>query len=461
VQVESGAAERFDVVVAGGGVGGIALGTRLARRGYRVVMVEKRPPPEFRLGESLDWEAPVYLKRLGLPVQQWPAQGKATVKGGAVCTSSAQPGVEATLGFHPVFRALMTLVGRAEPTIHANRELIDIDLMENATKAGVTLIQGKVKRIEREGERVTGIVLEDGRRLEGRYYVDATGSVAMFRRAFGIGEQPIGPRKVVVRARFPHRYDGMGTRIRTDDTLGTAAWMWDINVSDDVTDVGIVVAEEDFVRLRRSYKTLAELFLHQVKKHRDLAWLVPLVTPDTEMWTCVFQCGVADGSSGPNWIATGEAFVVVDGILSSGFTTALRTGFLASDIVGRALDAGASELSPKWRKIFHGKVTSHIRTIDGLVDVLWYGSRLREHYSLLLNVVSILFFNFNLNHFHTRYTPRTLLELRLLQGVHRGIDAFVRGYARVLIALAKRAGKKNPHLVPREQVAALAEQAAA
>lgn len=461
MQVESEAQERWDVVIAGGGVGGIALGTRLARRGFRVVMVEKRPPPEFRLGESLDWEAPVYLKRLGLPVEQWPAQGKATPKGGAVCTSSAQPGVEAELGFHPFFRTCMKLVGRAAPTLHANRELIDIDLVENATKAGVTLISGRVKKVERDGERVAGIGLEDGRRLEGRFFVDATGSVAMFRRAFGIGEQPIGPRKVVVRARFPHRYDGMGTRIRTDDTLGTAAWMWDINVSDDVTDVGIVVVEEDFVKLRRSYKTLAELFLHQVKKHRDLDWLVPLVKPDTEMWTCVFQCGTAEGSSGPNWIATGEAFVVVDGILSSGFTTALRTGFLASDIVGMALEQGAGELSPKWRKIFHGKVTSHIRTIDGLIDVLWYGSRLREHYSLFLNVVSILFFNFNLNHLHTRYTPRTLFELRLLQAFHRGIDRFVRGYARVLLALARRTGKRNPHLVPPEQIARWASEAAA
>jgi len=461
VQVEGGASERWDVVIAGGGVGGMALGTRLARRGYRVVMVEKRPPPEFRLGESLDWEAPVYLKRLGLPVDDWPAQGKATLKAGAICTSSAQPGVEAVLGFQPLFRALMTLVGRAQPTIHANRERIDIDLMETATKAGVTLISGRVKKIEREGERVSGIVLDDGRRLTGRFYVDATGSVAMFRRAFGIGERPIGPRKVVVRARFPHRYDGMGTRIRTDDTLGTSAWMWDINVSDDVTDIGIVIAEDDFVKLRRQYKTLAELFLHQVRKHRDLAWLPPLVTPDTELWTCVFQCGTAEGSSGPNWIATGEAFVVVDGILSSGFTTALRTGFLASDIVGRALDANAAELSPKWRQIFHGKVTSHIRTIDGLIDVLWYGSRLREHYSLFLNVTSILFFNFNLNHLHTRYTPRTLFELRLLQGFHRGIDAFVRGYARVLTALAKRTGKKNPHVVSAAEVAAYAEQAAA
>ena len=106
-----------------------------------------------------------------------------------------------------------------------------------------------------------------------------------------------------------------------------------------------------------------------------------------------------------------------------------------------------SGLSPKWRKIFHGKITSHVRTIDRLIDVLWYGSRLREHYSLFLNVISILFFNFNLNHFHTRYTPRTLLELRLLQAFHRGIDRFVRAYARSLTALARLTGKRNPHLV--------------
>jgi flavin-dependent dehydrogenase len=435
--------DTYDVVVAGGGVGGMALAARLAERGYRVVLVEKKPPPEFRLGESLDWEAPVYLKRLGLPVDDWVRQGKATPKGGAVCTSSAQPGVEAELGFHPVFKALMKLVGRGEPTIHANRELIDIELMDNARKHGAEIILGRVSAIEAEGECVSGVRLEDGRTLRGKFYVDATGAAAMFRKKLGIGFDPIGPRKVVVRARFQHAYDGMGTRIRTDDTLGTAAWMWDINVSDDVTDIGIVVAESDFVKLRRHYKTLQEILLHQVRKHDDLAWLVPLITPETPMWTCVFQCGVAQGSSGPNWIAVGEAFVVVDGILSSGFTTALRTGFLATDILERSLARGAVDLDPKWRRIFHGKVSAHITTIDSLIDVLWYGHKLREHYPLFVNVISILFFNFNLNHFHTRYCPRTIPELYLLRGLHKGIDAFVRSYARVLIGLARITGKRN------------------
>jgi flavin-dependent dehydrogenase len=433
----------YDVVVAGGGVGGMALAARLSERGYRVVLVEKKPPPEFRLGESLDWEAPVYLKRLGLPVDQWVAQGKATSKAGAVCTSSAQPGVEAELGFHPVFKALMTLVGRAKPTLHANRELIDIDLMDNARKHGAEVILGKVAAVEAEGDRVAGVRLEDGRTLRGKFYVDATGAAAMFRKKFGIGFDAIGPRKVVVRARFPHAYDGMGTRIRTDDTLGTAAWMWDINVSDDVTDIGIVVAEHDFVKLRRHYKSVQEILLHQVRKHDDLAWLVPLITPETPMWTCVFQCGTGQGSSGPNWIAVGEAFVVVDGILSSGFTTALRTGFLASDIVERSLMSGVEELDPKWRRIYQGKVSAHIHTIDSLIDVLWYGHKLREHYPLFVNVVSVLFFNFNLNHFHTRYCPRTIPELYALRAFHKAIDAFVRTYARVLTGLARLTGKRN------------------
>jgi hypothetical protein len=181
------------------------------------------------------------------------------------------------------------------------------------------------------------------------------------------------------------------------------------------------------------------------------------VTPETPMWTCVFQCGTGQASTGPNWIALGEAFVVVDGILSSGFTTALRTGFLASDIVARALSAGADALDPTLRQIYHGKVSAHIRTIDGLIDVMWYGHRLREHYPLFLNVVSILFFNFNLNHFHTRYCPHSLVELRALRAFHRGIDAFVRGYARTLIALARLTGKRN-RKVAAERVAELAAQ---
>ena len=74
----------FDVAVAGGGVGGLALATRLARQGHKVAVVERTQAGTFRVGESLDWEAPVFLGRLGFDVSRWVEEGKATFKGGAV-----------------------------------------------------------------------------------------------------------------------------------------------------------------------------------------------------------------------------------------------------------------------------------------------------------------------------------------------------------------------------------------
>jgi flavin-dependent dehydrogenase len=436
----------YDVVVAGGGVGGLALATRLGRQGYRVALVERTEFGEFRVGESLDWEAPVFLGRLGFDVKQWVSEGKATYKGGAVVSNTGQPDVKAEIGFSVLFRTLMRLVGRSAPTIHANREMIDVDLYQAARAAGTRFYKARVRTVEREGERVTGLALDDGTRLGARFYVDATGAAALFRRTFGIGQDDIGPRKIVVRARFPHAYDGLGTRIRTDDTLSEPAWIWDINVSDSVTDVGIVVAEEDFSALRKELRTLRAVFLHQCLKHPDLAWLEPMVDDDTELWTCSFQDMVSHRSSGPNWIAIGEAAFVVDAILSSGFTMSLRTGFFAAEIVGEALAAGASELPAFRRHVYHEKTRAQIRTIDGLIDVLWYQGRLREHYSLMMNVISILFFNFNLNHFHTRFTPRTRFGLAALLALHRGIDGFVRAYDRHLHALARRRGIWNPNL---------------
>jgi flavin-dependent dehydrogenase len=448
------AAREFDVVVSGGGVGGLALATRLAREGRKVALVERTEFGVFRVGESLDWEAPVFLGRLGFDMQRWVSEGKATWKGGAVVSNVAQPNVKAEIGFSVLFKTLMRVVGRSAPTIHANRERIDLDLYEAARDAGAHFVKARVRTVERDGDRVTGLVLDDGSRLAARFYVDATGAAGLFRRAFGIGQDDIGPRKVVVRARFPHAYDGLGTRIRTDDTLSEPAWIWDINVSDDVTDIGIVVAEEDFSKLRKELRTLRAVFLHQCLKHPDLAWVEPMVDEDTELWTCSFQDMVSHRSSGPNWIAIGEAAFVVDAILSSGFTMSLRTGFFASEIVGEALASGADELPAFRRHVYHQKTRAQIRTIDGLIDVLWYQGRLREHYSLMMNVVSILFFNFNLNHFHTRFTPRSRFGLAALLALHRGIDGFVRAYDRRLHALARRRGIWNPNLVQRAPEAA-------
>ena len=66
----AGEALAFDVAVAGGGVGGLALATRLARQGYPGRASSSAAGGQFRVGESLDWEAPVFLGRLGFDVSR-------------------------------------------------------------------------------------------------------------------------------------------------------------------------------------------------------------------------------------------------------------------------------------------------------------------------------------------------------------------------------------------------------
>jgi menaquinone-9 beta-reductase len=431
----------IDVVVAGGGVGGIALALTLARRGRRVTVIERRPPLAFRLGESLDWEAPIYLRRLGVEVARLVEEGKATWKPGAVCTNPSHPGGEAEIGFSWPFRASMTIVGRGAHTIHADREQLDADLFALARGAGVEIITARASTVRTEGDRATGVVLSDGRVVEGRFFVDATGSAAMFRRAFRIDFASMGPRKVVMRARFPHPYDGMGTRIRTDDSLSTPVWIWDINVSQGVTDLGVVVAEDDFALLKQKLGSLRAVFLHLTGKHADLAWLAPLVDAQTELWTCTFQDGVARRSSGPNWVSVGESAFVVDGLLSSGFTAALRQGANAAEMVDDALRREAQELSPRRRDLHHRKVSAHVRTINGLIDVLWYRGRIRERWSLMVNVASILFVNFNLNHIHTRWVPRGEVGMRAMELLHRAVDALVPAWTAALEWLGSRLGR--------------------
>src|SRR5690606_5039254 len=127
------------------------------------------------------------------------AEGKSTYKAGAVCTNPAHEGVEAEIGFALPFRVLMRLVGRADPTIHANRELVDVEIFDRACAAGVEIVVQRVKCIRRQGDRVTGVELDDGTVLEGKFYVDATGNPAMLRRVMGVDHDEIGPCKVMMR----------------------------------------------------------------------------------------------------------------------------------------------------------------------------------------------------------------------------------------------------------------------
>jgi flavin-dependent dehydrogenase len=62
----------YDVIIAGGGLAGLALSIQLARSGYSVALLEKETYPYHKVcGEYISLESWNFLEELGLPLSDW------------------------------------------------------------------------------------------------------------------------------------------------------------------------------------------------------------------------------------------------------------------------------------------------------------------------------------------------------------------------------------------------------
>src|SRR6202012_4610503 len=62
----------YDVIIAGGGLAGLALSIQLGKAGYRVALLEKENYPFHKVcGEYISLESWNFLEELGLPLSDW------------------------------------------------------------------------------------------------------------------------------------------------------------------------------------------------------------------------------------------------------------------------------------------------------------------------------------------------------------------------------------------------------
>ncbi len=72
VNAELNSSNQYDVVIAGGGLAGLALSIQLARAGYSVALFEKETYPFHKVcGEYISLESWNFLEELGLPLSDW------------------------------------------------------------------------------------------------------------------------------------------------------------------------------------------------------------------------------------------------------------------------------------------------------------------------------------------------------------------------------------------------------
>jgi FAD-dependent halogenase len=321
-----------DVLVIGGGPGGSTAATMLARKGHRVVLLERARFPRDHIGESLLPSSMPVLEELGvLPALQ---QAGFLLKWGATMVW----GREKT-PWSWYFRE----TNRKYPhTYQVWRPHFDQLLLDNSRAHGVEV---------REGHTVRDVVFEDGRAVGVRFTVDGIGE-RIARARFIVdasGQSALLGRQLDLRRWDPsfqnlaiYGYFAGAERLPAPDETNLLVesyphgWFWNIPLHNGWMSVGAVVDSQtgqEGMRHSSPQRFLTEQIIEapytrQMLQEANLAY-GPFVLKD---WSYVSDEVVGDG-----YILVGDAACFVDPLFSSGVHLALMAGVLAAAYVTTAL----------------------------------------------------------------------------------------------------------------------------
>jgi len=384
-----GSAWDFDVAVVGGGPGGSSAATALARRGRKVLLLERDRFPRFHIGESqLPWSNEVFR---ALGVEEAIRAAGFVHKWGA---SFRRPGSD-TEQYADFAAAVET---PAPQSFQVLRERFDEVLLRHAQRSGVDVREEH--RVLDAAFDAEGVALRfaDAQGAEHAVrvgaVVDASGRSGFLVKRYG--RHAYDP--VLRNVAFHAQYDGVpraegrragDIRMFTRDDMG---WLWFIPVSDTVMSVGAVIptathrregapgAEENLARYLADTPQAAALLerarrVSEVRIDADYSYLA------TQM-------------AGERWVAVGDATAFLDPIFSTGVLLAMQGGLEAAEAIDAGLRRGdlSARAFERYGRLVRRRYHHFRRFATGFYDPpfrdLWFTPR--EDSTIYGAIVSVL-----------------------------------------------------------------------
>ena len=325
----------FDVLVIGGGPGGSTVSTLLAKRGWKVTMLERDRHPRFHIGES--------LLPANMPIFEEIGALEKLRKIGRLKLGADFPRDD---GSYYTFKFDHALGGTPPYSFHVLRSEMDRMLFEHAREHGVDARENaKVERVQFDKDGVSAQVTENGapRGVRAKYLVDASGRDTFLGKQLKLVERSAEHQSAAL---FAHYRD-------VDYNAGDAAgniisvyrfehgWAWFIPLPDGTMSIGCV-CKPDYLKQRRGAnnaefmeRTLA-LVPHALDRMTRAQRISEVRFTGNYSYVCKRM-------TGRRFIMIGDAWSFLDPIFSSGVFLTMHGARHAVDVVDGALREPARE----------------------------------------------------------------------------------------------------------------------
>ena len=358
---------KSEVVIIGAGPAGALAGTLLARKGHRVVIVEREHFPRFSIGESLLPQAMVWIEEAGVL--------------GAVEAERFQPknGAVFRLGErHQVIDFSRKTTPGPALTYQVPRDRFDLVLAQGASAAGVEVRFGcEVTAFTPGTDGAALSVLDDGgteQKVEARFVLDASGAGRVLARLQGLDRPGDFPTRTAL---FTHvhaplladRFDCEKILISVHPELRDI-WYWLIPFRDGLASIG-AVGPVDLVD-RQGDSDVSRLD-RLVAASGHMAALLENAEPRRPVGRITGYARSVTSLTGPGFALLGNAAEFLDPIFSSGVTIAMKSASLAAHALDRQLRGEPVD----WRTDYEAPLQIGVDTFRAYVEA-WYALDLQE-----------------------------------------------------------------------------------
>lgn len=429
---------RWDAVVVGGGLGGLAAATRLAEGGFRVLCIEPDPFPHDRVGESLDWAAPRLLDGLGVPSGELLADGFAMPKRNIEIVATDRPRYTA----QPQPWLKNPPIGFEIETLHVDRVEMDQRLYRRACDVGVQFLWQRVREVESGGGRVTAVVTSGGDRVEASWFVDASGRGArLFARHFEIPRVDYGHPKVGLWTYFDAAHHNEGTTFYGDILSSPyLVWIWEIPISPARLSVGCIVRADQVKDQRRAGLSVGEILAQELRKFpyfHDL--LEARGGRELEVRSTSYRSYVYDNAAGPNWIIVGEAASLPDPLTANGVTAAFRHAREGTRFVLDSRERG--ELTARQRRIYNTNLKRMGHLFNHSIETAIYEWPIRWGLGVMAAQTIYTSCAFTVNAIYGKYQPQRWLSMLAFGLIVRGVRLWMGSWSLLGKALYRLRGR--------------------